>query len=93
MLATLAELRYHVIGTSIVTDDKTNNAPGRIGRSFELFDAGLVGSGSIVLAYDSLEENTVKWLVGGMIEEVGRRGLKGMFGTFRIFWVGLEVGC
>ncbi len=84
VLAALAELRYHVIGVSIVTDDKTNDAPERIGRSFELFEAGLAGGGSIVLAHDS-QENTVKLLVGEMVGEVGRRGLKGMSRTLRIF--------
>lgn len=81
VLTALADLRYHVIGASIVTDDKTNDAPGRIGRSFELFEAGLEGGGSIVLAHDS-QENTVGWLVGEMVREVGRRGLKGMCSLF-----------
>lgn len=78
VLSAMADLRYHVIGASIATDDKTNDHPSRIGRSFELFRAGLERGGSIVLAHDS-QENTAGRLVGDMIVEVGRRGLKGTF--------------
>ncbi|CEJ54585.1 hypothetical protein PMG11_00889 [Penicillium brasilianum] len=76
VLSAMSELRYHVIGASIVTDDKTNDHPSRSWRSFELFKEGLEHRGSIVLAHDS-QENTAKRLVGGMIGEVQRRGLKG----------------
>ncbi|KAJ5364480.1 peptidoglycan-N-acetylglucosamine deacetylase [Penicillium cataractarum] len=75
VLSALRDLRYHVIGASIVTDDKTNDHPSRSWRSFELFREGLEGGGSIVLAHDS-QENTAMRLVEDMIGEVGRRGLK-----------------
>lgn len=77
VLTVMADLRYHVIGASIVTDDKVNDSPGRSWKSFELFREGVDAGGSIVLAHDS-QENTAVRLVGDMIGEVKRRGLNGM---------------
>ncbi|OKO91579.1 Chitin deacetylase [Penicillium subrubescens] len=77
MLSVMADLRYHVIGASIVTDDKVYDSPERSWKSFELFVDGLDGGGSIVLAHDS-QENTAAKLVGRMIKEVESRGLNGM---------------
>ncbi|KAJ5911214.1 peptidoglycan-N-acetylglucosamine deacetylase, partial [Penicillium subrubescens] len=74
MLSVMADLRYHVIGASIVTDDKVYDSPERSWKSFELFVDGLDGGGSIVLAHDS-QENTAAKLVGRMIKEVESRGL------------------
>jgi peptidoglycan/xylan/chitin deacetylase (PgdA/CDA1 family) len=81
VLSAMADLRYHVIGASIVTDDKVNDSPDRSWRSLELFREGLDGGGGIVLAHDS-QENTVKRLVGDMLGEVKKRGLNGMFVFF-----------
>ncbi|KAF3393778.1 putative peptidoglycan-N-acetylglucosamine deacetylase [Penicillium rolfsii] len=74
VLDVMADLRYHVIGADIVTDDKVNDSPDRSWKSFKLFMQGLDGGGSIVLAHDS-QENTAERLVGRMIGEVERRGL------------------
>lgn len=80
----MTDLRYHVVGASILTDDKTNDSPSGRGRSLQLFKEGLEGGGSIVLAHDS-QENTAWGLVGDMIGEVQRRGLKGEL-FFQVFW-------
>jgi peptidoglycan/xylan/chitin deacetylase (PgdA/CDA1 family) len=94
VLTALADLRYHVIGANIVTDDKVHDFPERSWKSFELFREGLDRGGSIVLAHDS-QENTAGRLVGRMIGEVKRRGLNGMLFLFELMvliWVGF-FGC
>ncbi|KAI2788475.1 putative peptidoglycan-N-acetylglucosamine deacetylase [Penicillium oxalicum] len=76
VLSAMADLQYHVIGASIFTDDKTNDASDRTGRSLEMFREGLKQGGSILLAHDS-QKYTAEKLVGDMIQEVKRRKLHG----------------
>ncbi|KAJ5168979.1 uncharacterized protein N7482_004573 [Penicillium canariense] len=75
VLSAMADLGYHVIGASIVTDDKQHDHPARSWRSFEKFRTELGNGGSIVLAHDS-QENTAGILVPRMLEEVRARGLQ-----------------
>ncbi|KAJ5477286.1 peptidoglycan-N-acetylglucosamine deacetylase [Penicillium diatomitis] len=75
VLSALADLQYHVIGASILTDDKANNSPDRTERSAEMFREGLEQGGSISLAHET-QRYTAESLVEKMIEEVEKRGLK-----------------
>jgi peptidoglycan/xylan/chitin deacetylase (PgdA/CDA1 family) len=84
VLSVMTDLQYHVVGASILTDDKTNDSPSGRARSLQLFKEGLEGGGSIVLAHDS-QENTAWGLVEDMIGEVQRRGLKGELFFFKSF--------
>jgi peptidoglycan/xylan/chitin deacetylase (PgdA/CDA1 family) len=78
VLDTLAQLGYHVIGASIDTKDYENDNVDTNWRSFEKFRGGLEAGGSVVLAHDS-HRATAEILVDNMLEEIGRRGLKGEF--------------
>lgn len=71
----MTHLGYHVIGASVDTKDYENDDPALSWRSLEKFKAELSAGGNIVLAHD-VHRTTVGVLVGNMLEEIGRRGLR-----------------
>lgn len=68
------ELKLHVVNWDLDTKDFENNTPSTIGKSKELFDAG-VGNKKIVLAHD-IQEQTVLELAEYMLKKVQEEGLK-----------------
>lgn len=77
VLATMAELGYHVIGASTDTKDYENDTPDRVWVSMEKFQNEVSAGGTIVLAHD-VHETTVNILAQYMMDEVRARGLERM---------------
>lgn len=77
VLQTMAELGYHVITADIDTLDWANDSEQAIQTSVQRFKDGLNAGGSIELSHD-VHQWTAEVLVQAMIDEVKRRGLRGM---------------
>lgn len=81
VLGAMADLGYHVIGTSVDTKDYENDNPDTNWVSFEKFKREVDAGGTIVLAHDA-HQHTVEILVDLMLADVESRGLSGMFFCF-----------
>jgi hypothetical protein len=81
VLNTMRELGYHVIHADIDTLDWANQSEGGIEESVRRFRDGLNAGGSIALAHD-VHFWTARRLTPAMIDEVRRRGLRGVYFRF-----------
>lgn len=77
VLQTMSELGYHVIQADIDTLDWANDSQAGIQTSVQRFTDGLNAGGSIELSHD-VHQWTANVLVQAMIDEIKKRGLKGM---------------
>lgn len=78
VLQTMAELKYHVIEADIDTKDYEHDTPDGVSVSVGFFRDGLNAGGSIALAHD-VHQTTVDLLIQQLLDELKRRGLRGMF--------------
>ena len=90
VLQTMTELGYHVIQAGIDTLDWANDSQGAIQTSVQRFVDGLNAGGSIELSHD-VHQWTANVLVQAMIDEVKRRGLRGMLGFMFLFLMVYEL--
>ena len=77
VLQTMTELGYHVIQAGIDTLDWANDSEVGIQTSVQNFKNGLDAGGSLELSHD-VHQWTANVLVQAMIDEINRRGLRGM---------------